>query len=389
MAPFILITADFIQNLLDSVEILFLESFYGGSHKEFADGFCEHSTHSVDLVTLPDRFWKWRMRGASLAFAEKVKDPGKYDGIVVSDLINIADLKALWGNFQCPPIVLYFHENQLSYPAWKARSRDAHFGFTDFMNALTADKILFNSNFHLQEFFKSLSVFLKRLPDFRPLSHLEELMKKCQTLHLGCRIPGSQDKIATMKTPGEDPLIIWNHRWEYDKQPEVFFNGLYKALDKGMHFRVACLGENPQTLPQEFVKAKRILKERIIHYGYAPKRSEYLKWLKRGDIVASTAIQENFGIAMVEAIRFGCRPLLPRRLSYPEIIPSECHEDIFYDNDDDFSDRLMAVIEEYHHNDGSLTLPGLAESMGRFSWPSMIDNYDSLLLEFFKANSNH
>ena len=45
------------------LNILFLESFYGGSHREFADGLVQRSRHRIELHTLPARFWRWRMRG--------------------------------------------------------------------------------------------------------------------------------------------------------------------------------------------------------------------------------------------------------------------------------------------------------------------------------------
>ncbi|TFG42538.1 MAG: hypothetical protein E4H43_03000 [Bacteroidia bacterium] len=46
----------------------------------------------------------------------------------------------------------------------------------------------------------------------------------------------------------------------------------------------------------------------------------------------SAAIQENFGISVIEAMLMGCVPLLPDRLSYPEILPEEFHEHFLYKN---------------------------------------------------------
>jgi hypothetical protein len=50
---------------------LFLEPFFGGSHREFARGLVAHSRHQIDLLPLPARFWKLRMRGAALYFIKK------------------------------------------------------------------------------------------------------------------------------------------------------------------------------------------------------------------------------------------------------------------------------------------------------------------------------
>ncbi|MEE8441427.1 MAG: DUF3524 domain-containing protein, partial [Spirochaetia bacterium] len=105
--------------------ILLLESFYGGSHRDVADGLVSHSRHSIHLLTLPARFWKWRMRGASIWFADKIRAKlirnraagggFPYDLILCTSLMDVAAMKALIGR-ECPPILLYCHETQIAYP---------------------------------------------------------------------------------------------------------------------------------------------------------------------------------------------------------------------------------------------------------------------------------
>jgi len=56
-----------------------------------------------------------------------------------------------------------------------------------------------------------------------------------------------------------------------------------------------------------------------VHFGYAENYEEYCMLLHQADIVVSTAVHEFYGIAVIEAVRAGCRPLLPKRLSYPEL----------------------------------------------------------------------
>ncbi|HMA66548.1 MAG TPA: DUF3524 domain-containing protein, partial [Desulfosalsimonadaceae bacterium] len=167
------------------MHLLFLEPFYGGSHKDFADGLCRHSSHCISLYTLPDRFWKWRMRGAALAFLRKIPYSETFDAIIMSNLMSAADFRALFPG-QCPPLLVYFHENQLSYPVAREDERDMHFGFTDITTALAADRVLFNSRTHSRDFFSQLPAFLRRMPDLQPLWAGDAIGAKSGVCYPGC-----------------------------------------------------------------------------------------------------------------------------------------------------------------------------------------------------------
>jgi hypothetical protein len=94
----------------------------------------------VTLLTLPPAFWKWRMRSASLTFLQKIKHLGAYDRVFATDMMNMADFAAMAGPDR-PPLILYFHENQLSYPlSDRARQRrpDVDLGFINITSALAA-----------------------------------------------------------------------------------------------------------------------------------------------------------------------------------------------------------------------------------------------------------
>ena len=78
--------------------------------------------------------------------------------------------------------------------------------------------------------------------------------------------------------------------------------------------------------------------------GHAENRADYWRVLGAADIVVSTAIQENFGISIVEAILSGCVPLLPNRLSYPELIPAALHGDYLYDEPAELHSRLSWLL---------------------------------------------
>jgi glycosyltransferase involved in cell wall biosynthesis len=178
-------------------------------------------------------------------------------------------------------------------------------------------------------------------------------------------------------SPEPPPLIIWNHRWEFDKNPEAFFETLYTLADRGRAFEVAVLGECFQDQPQCFLAARERLGKRIVHFGFAPAKDDYHRWLQRGHVVVSTARQENFGYAVVEAVRLGCLPLLPRRLSYPEIIPGRFHDLCLYADQADLTARLAHFLD--HRHAFRKETAALQAAMERYAWKRRIPEFDARL----------
>jgi glycosyltransferase involved in cell wall biosynthesis len=315
------------------------------------------------------------MRGAALYFIKKIPSLETYDGLITTDLMSLSDFKAL-AKERCPPSLVYFHENQLTYPLAPGEHMDYQFGFTDITTALAADRVVFNSQTHRDAFFERLPKFIKMMPEFRPGWVVEEIHSRTDVLYPGCRFPAEEMTLQDFLR-GLPPLIIWNHRWEFDKNPDGFFEALDAVLETGTEFRLALLGETSQKVPKAFIAAHERYGGRIVQYGYVESRPDYLSWLAQGSIVISTAQQENFGIAMVEAIRFGCLPLLPARLAYPEIIPAGYHADVLYSSHQDLIEKLLDRITNFpDYLNLRRTLSG---EMARYAWENTIDQYDHIL----------
>ena len=363
------------------LKFLFLEPFFGGSHRNFAEGWIANSRHTIDLLTLPARFWKWRMRGAALYFFKKVSSLEMYDGLIVTDIMSLSDFKALCGP-SCPPAMVYFHENQITYPLAPGESMDFQFGFTNITTALTAERILFNSHTHFDAFFSGLPAFLRMMPEYQPKWVTEAIRSRSGVLYPGCQFPAERDALPF--SDDSQPLIIWNHRWEFDKNPEHFFDALDAVLGRGLEFRLALLGENFQVVPKTFISARERYGDRIIRYGYLESREEYIKMLRQGSVVVSTATQENFGISVIEAVRYGCFPLLPNRLSYPEIIPKSFHSDCLCNDQADLVKKLSFFIA--NHSQFSKKREKLSESAGRFAWENLISQYDEELEKLVQSH---
>lgn len=357
-----------------------IEPYLTGSHQAWAEGYRAASSHEVGLLALPGRFWKWRMQGGAVTLARKAQALERQPALILaSDMLNLPVFLVLGGSrLASVPVALYFHENQLTYPLPPGEKRDLHYGFINFASALRAEALLFNSQYHLEAFFDELPRLLKHFPDYNELAALPALRAKAQVLPLALdlgrfhRDPSGQPKTGR-------PLIVWNHRWEYDKDPATFFEAIYALAGEGLDFGLILLGESFRNQPSEFLEARERLGARIVHFGYAEDgpAGQYGRLLRQADIVVSTARHEFFGAATVEACACGCYPILPRRLSYPELIPAAHHPTCLYDDFGGLLDRLRGALLQIEET--RRTGAALAAQMARFDWQQMAPRYDGLL----------
>lgn len=363
------------------MKILIIEPFFTGSHARWAKDFKAKSRHDVDILSLGAASWKWRMRGGAVTLARLFRE-GAYspDLILATDMLDLATFLSLTRDITANiPTAVYFHENQLAYP-WSPNEKDSasarkHYGFINFTTALSADRVFFNSAYHMDSFLTELDELLKGFPDHNERDCVERIRDKSRVLYLGMDF--SALDAAPMQEKNRVPLILWNHRWAYDKGPEEFFKALYILMDKGVEFEVAILGEHFDFIPKLFSQAREKLGERVVHFGYALDYAQYLGWLKRADILPVTSTHDFFGASVIEAICARVTPLLPHRLAYPEHIPEELHSRYFYDGFDDLLSRLEKLIIERDISGASND--ALREYVARYSWDAMISLYDELL----------
>ncbi|MBI4826393.1 MAG: DUF3524 domain-containing protein [Nitrospirae bacterium] len=320
------------------LKVLVLEPYYGGSHRSFLNNI-SNLNFDFEIMTLSARKWKWRMRLAAPYFAEKLhKSDRKYDRILCSSFLDVASFRGMAPSWvRDVPLLTYFHENQFEYPVQVDDERDIHFGLTNLTTALSSDGIGFNSEYNLSTFLKGADDLLKIAPGMKLNDPLKSIRGKSRVISAG--IDFSDIDSSAEEGRSGIPVILWNHRWEHDKCPEIFFKALYELDKEGIDFRLVILGESFQRSPNIFNEAKGILPHRILHSGYVDSRQDYCRWLKMCDIVVSTAAHEFFGISVLEAVRAGCRPLLPNRLSYPEIFPEE-----FLYGEKDLVKRLRGLV---------------------------------------------
>lgn len=366
--------------------VLALEPWYGGSHRRFLDALVANSSHDVRTVTMADRFWKWRMQGGAVTLASKaaeVYDAGlRPDSLLATDMVNLPAFLALTRpRFDRTPVALFFHENQLTYPLREGESRDYTYAYINYLSALVADRLVFNSRYHHDEFFGALPDLLRRFPDYTHLDSIGKLRTKADVIHLGLDLEGL-DRNRPDPGPREPgpPIILWNHRWEYDKRPDAFFRVVNRLDDAGVRFRLILAGQTFEEQPAEFRAGFHRYAERVLHYGFAEDFDEYARLLHRADIVVSTSSHEFFGVSMLEAIHCGCHPLLPDRLTYPELIPAELHRPllhapVLYRDDDELFEVLRGLLIGREKPLPVNVLRGITEPL---AWPNQGLRFDDL-----------
>jgi glycosyltransferase involved in cell wall biosynthesis len=356
--------------------VLLLSPYHGGSHQAFADGLIKHSSHRIDLLTLPPRFWKWRMRGAGMLLASRARKRRQpWDVVMASDMMNLAEFRALSGLADRPHL-LYLHENQLDYPLPENDRADLHYGFINLASAQAAERLVFNSRTHRDAFLAAIPRHLSAMPDCKLPDPVPGLRRRGRVLPVGCELHWLR-RHAAGAGDGGPPVILWNHRWEFDKDPDTFFAVVDSLAESGLEFRLILAGECSQVKPKAFLAARQRHKSRILSYGYVPSRQDYARLLGRADIVVSTAVQENFGVSVVEAMACGAWPLLPHRLAYPEVLPAPWHEDCLYTGAEDLKARLTRLLK------GTLPAASRRDELGRrmlrYDWASLIGSYDDMV----------
>lgn len=381
-------------------KVTLISPYHGGSHKAWAVGYQNHSQHAVNLLTLPDRFWKWRMHGGAVTLARRWLSQLKTgqqplpDVFWATDMLDATTFLALTRPYTTNiPFLLYMHENQLTYPLpqdgrtgpmrRQLGERDYHYAFINYTSMLAADRVFFNSRYHQESWFAALPNFLKHFPEYNELGSVERLRQKSAVLPVGVdfqRLAIGEREVAQNLQPSiaddQSPLILWNQRWEYDKNPEAFFAALYEAAEAEIPFRVALCGQTYGKRPSIFAEAQEKLGSRIVHAGFAD-ADTYRRLLWEASVVISTAHHEFFGIAILEAIYCQTFPLLPRRLSYPELIPEPYHRQCLYDNQAGLGQRLKWVLT--HEAEVRETAVTLSHAVSRFAWPHTAPQYDMLV----------
>ena len=364
---------------MTELRILALEPYSTESHRAFLDGLESNSSHHLSRVELPGHHWKWRMRTSSLILAPLLatrwQGGERWDLIFASEYLNLCEILALLPEgMRELPVVTFFHENQLTYPLQGDERRDIHFALSHVHSIKASRKSWFNSAFHREQFLGALPSALKKVPDLDIALLLEELHSSTTVQHLGTDLESAHAR----RFPGGDPVILWPHRWEFDKNPELMIDTVLSLWDEGHRFRLRILGPESEAGKPGLERISQRLGDHLDVPGFIRDRSAYVASISDCDIVLSTARHEFFGLATLEAMRRGVLPVVPGDLAYPELLPPQPLETSRYlwDRPEGPGETLKRALVAVRENLWWEERKRIVAATDRFSWETLASSYD-------------
>lgn len=365
---------------------LLLSAYDAISHRYWREGLCQYfNTAEWTVLTLPPRFFRWRMRGNPLSWLHAAPLRDNYDLVVATSMVDLSVLRGLFPPLAAVPTLQYFHENQFAYPTSK-NHRLIEPQMVSIYAAIASDQLVFNSQYNLQSFFSGLKAVLDKFPDFVPLELPETLRLKAKVLAVPLDT-ALFDLAAVRKGEQTSCLnVVWNHRWEYDKGLDRLLRAV-ELLPPGLHLRLHVLGQHFRTVPSELLQLKALLEQKgmLGHWGFIDDVADYRAFLCRCDVVLSTAIHDFQGLAIMEAATLGCVPLVPDRLAYQELFAEQYRYASYLEQPQREAESLVNALVHL-----SRVFPALpaAPQMDRWSWAALGPQYRQVFADLLNGYSD-
>ncbi|CAM3586246.1 tRNA-queuosine alpha-mannosyltransferase domain-containing protein [Parendozoicomonas haliclonae] len=357
------------------MRILLLSGYDAVSHRYWRKGLVEHfPEHEWTVLTLPDRYFSWRLRGNSLTWAmgperEILEQP--WDRVIATSMVDLASLRGMVPSLAQVPTTVYFHENQFAYP------RSGHQAFSpvepqlqSLYTALCGEHLVFNTEYNRDTFFHGAAQLLKKLPDHVPAGVVEFLQARSRVIPVPLADDVPDAKAEQILNP-DSLLVAWAARWEYDKGPDRLLSIITGLEASGLDYQLCILGQAFRKQPPEFEQIRETFGHRLSHFGYAESREDYLNWLSRADILLSTSRHEFQGISVMEGVACGAWPVLPNEQSYPCLFG----DDYLYDSDEQAVNKIVSYGQQ--KLSGKMNSP--VPNMGKYRWNTCREAYQQVL----------
>ena len=185
-------------------------------------------------------------------------------------------------------------------------------------------------------------------------------------------LPVDINRIKEFRLPEKKPWIVFPHRLAPEKNPIEAFLIANAVLsnDPEAEFYVTS-GKRPQHILSN-VRDQTIVKElRELQTEYPGRvriesftnKDNYLSFLSKCSVMLSTSKQETFGYGTIESMAAGVTPVVPDRLSYPELLGEDHH--YIYDDSDQAYEMVMKYLHKPHD---------LSDKVEKYQYQTVIKN---------------
>jgi glycosyltransferase involved in cell wall biosynthesis len=365
------------------MRILLLSAYDAASHRRWREGLvAAMPEHDWTVLTLPARYFNWRIRGNSLswAFEQRERLSQAYDLLVATSMTDLSALRGLVPAIAAVPTLVYFHENQFAYPPSAQQFQSIEPQVLNLYTALAADHIAFNSAFNRDSFLQGAASLLKKMPDRVPPGITATLQAKSSVLPVPLEpqcfsLPakaGTTCRWQTLPLAQRSLRILWAARFEYDKGGELLLHILRGLVAAGIDFELALLGQQFRHSPKVFARIEKEFAAQLVAFGFEPSAAVYQQYLQQADMVLSTALHEFQGLAVLEAVAAGCVPVLPSRQCYPSMYaPLYC-----YATNERVECEAAAAVERIQAlQQGMLQQRVSAPDVSSYSWAALLPQY--------------
>ncbi|MCX6794270.1 MAG: glycosyltransferase [Candidatus Gottesmanbacteria bacterium] len=162
--------------------------------------------------------------------------------------------------------------------------------------------------------------------------------------------PVDSEKISAYSQPRDYNTVIFNHRLNEDKKPEYF---LRMVDDLSLQYPNLRFYISTNLNDKDFwhsmdedlhIKLKEALsKNKSLSVVFNSSREEYFGLLNRAYLAPCFSTHETFGFSVAESLAAGCIPVVPARLTYPELVDSET--DFLYSSTGDLENDYQAALQ--------------------------------------------
>ena len=341
------------------MRILLLSAYDADSHRRWRKGLvAAFPNYQWTVLALPARYFSWRVRGNSLswAYSDRATLEADYDVLIATSMVDLSALRGMVPKLSAIPTLVYFHENQFSYPKSRHQFSSVEPQILNLYTALCADSVVFNSDYNRDSFLLGVSDLMVKLPDHVPSGIVDQLSEKSSVLPVPLE-SGCFDFLDQCLSPHQPitwrdrdlnkasrPLrIVWAARFEYDKGGDRLLLILNALKQQGVAFELALLGQSFRHSPAEFQQIAEQFNDELVQFGYEPSLARFRLYLSQADVVLSTAIHEFQGLAVLEAVAAGCVPVVPARLAYAGMYPSRYQ---YHSEEKDLAAEASAAVNK-------------------------------------------